>query len=89
MCLIDLLWKFVNIIFVNGDMYGVWFFICYSGLESVFDVLCLCWEIVWQDGFGEIIVWVLGQKVWMISYGDISLLDMVYCIFYVQENDGV
>lgn len=49
---------------------------------------CVCAETARQDGPGETTVRALGQKVWMTSHGDISLLDMAYCTFHAQENDG-
>lgn len=86
--LTDLLWKPVNITLVNGDTHGAWLFTRYSGSESASDALRLCRETAWQDGPGETTVRALGQKVWMTSHGDISLLDMAYCTFHAQENDG-
>ncbi|EAC1240131.1 type VI secretion system-associated protein TagK [Salmonella enterica] len=86
--LTDLLWKPVNITLVNGDTHGAWLFTRYSGSESASDALRLCRETAWQDGPGETTVRVLGQKVWLTSHGDISLLDMAHCTFHAQENDG-
>lgn len=86
--LTDLLWKPVNITLVNGDTHGAWLFTRYSGSESASDALRLCRETAWQDGPGETTVRALGQKVWLTSHGDISLLDMAHCTFHAQENDG-
>ncbi|WP_414162803.1 type VI secretion system accessory protein TagJ [Superficieibacter sp. BNK-5] len=86
--LTDLLWKPVNITLVNGDTHGAWLFTRYSGSESASDALRLCRETIWQDGPGETTVRALGQKVWLTSHGDISLLDMTHCTFYTQEGDG-
>ncbi|ESH44483.1 hypothetical protein SEEB8392_22939 [Salmonella enterica subsp. enterica serovar Berta str. ATCC 8392] len=86
--LTDLLWKPVNITLVNGDTHGAWLFTRYSGSESASDALRLCRETAWQDGPGETTVRALGQKVWLTSHGDISLLDMTHCTFHAQENDG-
>ncbi|ESC81613.1 putative cytoplasmic protein [Salmonella enterica subsp. enterica serovar Newport str. WA_14881] len=86
--LTDLLWKPINITLVNGDTHGAWLFTRYSGSESASDALRLCRETAWQDGPGETTVRALGQKVWLTSHGDISLLDMAHCTFHAQENDG-
>lgn len=86
--LTDLLWKPVNITLMNGDTHGAWLFTRYSGSESASDALRLCRETAWQDGPGETTVRALGQKVWLTSHGDISLLDMAHCTFHAQENDG-
>ncbi|EHT9200836.1 impE family protein [Salmonella enterica] len=86
--LTDLLWKPVNITLVNGDTHGAWLFTRYSGSESASDALRLCRKTAWQDGPGETTVRALGQKVWLTSHGDISLLDMAHCTFHAQENDG-
>ncbi|MDL3589516.1 type VI secretion system accessory protein TagJ [Salmonella enterica] len=86
--LTDLLWNPVNITLVNGDTHGAWLFTRYSGSESASDALRLCRETTWQDGPGETTVRALGQKVWLTSHGDISLLDMAHCTFHAQENDG-
>lgn len=86
--LTDLLWKPVNITLVNGDTHGAWLVTRYSGSESASDALRLCRETAWQDGPGETTVRALGQKVWLTSHGDISLLDMTHCTFHAQENDG-
>ncbi len=56
--------------------------------ESASDALRLCRETARQDGPGETTVRALGQKVWLTSHGDISLLDMAHCTFHAQENDG-
>lgn len=86
--LTDLLWKPINITLMNGDTHGAWLFTRYSGSESASDALRLCRETAWQDGPGETTVRALGQKVWLTSHGDISLLDMAHCTFHAQENDG-
>lgn len=86
--LTDLLWKPVNITLMNGDTHGAWLFTRYSGSESASDALRLCRETAWQDGPGETTVRAQGQKVWLTSHGDISLLDMAHCTFHAQENDG-
>ncbi len=85
--LTDLLWKPVNITTVNGDTHGARLFTRYSGSESASDALRLCRKPR-QDGPGETTVRALGQKVWLTSHGDISLLDMTHCTFHAQENDG-
>ncbi|MED9093115.1 type VI secretion system accessory protein TagJ [Escherichia marmotae] len=84
--LTDLLWKPVNITLHNGDTHSAWLFSRYSGSESASDTLRLCRESVWQDGPGDTLVTALGQKMWLTSHGDISLLDMTACTFNAPEG---
>ena len=84
--LTDLIWKPVNITLHNGDVHGAWLFSRYSGSEKASDTLCLCRKTVWQDGSGETLVQALGQKMWLTSHGDISLLDLSTCTFNSPEG---
>ena len=79
--LTDLIWKPVNITLHNGDIHSAWLFPRYSGSEKAADPLRLCRETTWQDGPGETLVTALGQRMWLTSHGDISLLDMTACSF--------
>ncbi|MEX9251759.1 type VI secretion system accessory protein TagJ [Pseudenterobacter timonensis] len=87
--LTDLLWKPVNITLVNGDLHGAWLFTRYSGSGNASDALRLCRETVWQDGPGETTVQAQGQKVWLSSHGDISLLDLTTCTFHEAKGPAV
>lgn len=84
--LTDLIWKPVNITLHNGDTHSAWLFPRYSGSESAADALRLCRETTWQDGPGETLVTALGQKMWLTSHGDISLLDMTSCTFNTPKS---
>lgn len=86
--LTDLLWKPVNITLVNGDKHGAWLFSRYSGSENATDALRLCRETTWQDGPGDTVAQGLGQKVWLTSSGDISLLDLTKCIFHTPKESN-
>ncbi|RZM85496.1 MULTISPECIES: type VI secretion system accessory protein TagJ [unclassified Escherichia] len=87
--LTDLIWKPVNITLHNGDTHSAWLFPRYSGSERAADTLRLCRETTWQDGPGETLVTALGQKIWLTSHGDISLLDMTACTFNTPEGSDV
>ncbi|WP_312679610.1 type VI secretion system accessory protein TagJ, partial [Escherichia coli] len=50
------------------------------------DTLSLCRETVWQDGPGETLVQARGQRVWLTSQGDISLLELSTCTFNTTEG---
>ena len=78
----------MNITLVNGDSHGAWLFTRYSGSEHAADALRLCRETAWQDGPGETIVQAFGQKVWLTSHGDISLLDLTHCTFAIQKESA-
>jgi type VI secretion system protein ImpE len=87
--LTDLCWKPVTITLVNGVTYGAWLFTRYSGSEDAADALRLCRETVWQDGPGDTVVQALGQKMWLTSHGDKSLLELTDCSFYTPiEGDA-
>ncbi|NVL89004.1 type VI secretion system accessory protein TagJ, partial [Escherichia coli] len=58
----------------------------YSGSEKAADTLSLCRETVWQDGPGETLVQARGQRVWLTSQGDISLLELSTCTFNTTEG---
>lgn len=87
--LTDLLWKPVNITLVNGETHGAWLFTRYSGSENASDALRLCRETTWQDGPGETAIRAQGQKVWLSSHGDISLLDLTDCTFHEPKECGI
>ncbi|XQK59860.1 type VI secretion system accessory protein TagJ [Escherichia coli] len=84
--LTDLLWKPVNVTLHNGDTHSAWLFPRYSGSEKAADTLSLCRETVWQDGPGETLVQARGQRVWLTSQGDISLLELSTCTFNTTEG---
>ncbi|EMM4084733.1 impE family protein [Shigella flexneri] len=84
--LTDLIWKPINITLNNGDTLSAWLFPRYSGSEKAADPLRLCRATVWQDGPGETLVQALGQRVWLTSHGDISLLDLSTCTFNTAEG---
>ncbi|MBV7407010.1 type VI secretion system accessory protein TagJ [Enterobacter sp. ENT03] len=84
--LTDLLWKPVNITLVNGDTHDAWLFTRYCGSEKASDTLRLGRETTWQDGPGETAVRAQGQKVWLSSHSDISLLDLTECTFHGPEE---
>lgn len=86
--LTDLLWKPVNISLVNGDTHGAWLFTRYSGSEYTTDTLRLCRGTTWRDGPGDTTVQGLGQKVWLTSHGDISLLDLTDCRFHIPKESN-
>lgn len=87
--LTDLFWAPVNITLVSGKSCSAWMFTRYNDSEGASDALRLCRETLWQDGPGETTVRARGQKVWLTSHGDISLLEMTQCTFHTQEGNGV
>lgn len=87
--LTDLLWAPANITLVSGKICSAWMFTRYNGSENASDALRQCKETQWQDGPGETTVRAQGQKVWLTSHGDISLLDMTQCIFHNLEGDSL